>query len=106
MSYDSSKLKAIAGLGIGSGSMFLYSSTQKSSDVTVTGFFASAGAASRNPAGGMKPGDIVLVQESTNSPGTPGRVTLHSVVSCTANQASTSSSTGWGAGYNCSLTST
>jgi hypothetical protein len=99
------------GLTGASGGVWLYSSTHAATAATVNGFFASAGAGSRSTANngagnvGMRIGDIVIVAESTGG-ATPGRATLHTVTASTADQASTSASTGYRAGYNVSISAT
>lgn len=105
MSFDPTKRSVIQNLGIGGPAMHLYSSSQASTDVCVTGFFTNGGASGRNPVANLKVGDIMLVQQTTAGP-SPGKVSVHSVIASTANQASTNSSTGWNAGYDCSLSST
>lgn len=92
----------------GKGSVYLYSSSHASSDYTTTGFFAGAGHGSRNHSAGnvgMRVGDLVVCVGTTNAP-TPGYVTWHSVVSATANQASTTASTGYNAAFDITLSAT
>lgn len=105
MSFDPTKRSVILNLGVGGPAMHLYKSSEASSDVSVIGFFTAGGAYGRNPLGNMKVGDLVLVQQTTAGP-SPGKVSIHSVIASTANQASTSSSTGWAANYNASISST
>lgn len=75
---------------------------------TSTGYFTRAGHGSRALSSnqsdliGMKKGDLVIVAQSTDGPD-PGRVTIHSVIASTADQASTSAATGYVTGYNVSL---
>ena len=106
MSFGSSGLRQITQGGLTDGlAVWLYRSTEASSDASVTGYFTGCGAGSRgsNPYG-VRVGDVFLVAESTGG-GTPGRTTMHSVISSTANQASTSASTGYNAGYDVSISS-
>lgn len=105
MSFDSSKLSVVLNIGVGAGAMHRYTSSQASSDCSVTGFFAGAGAFGRNPTGNMKIADLVLIQQTTDGP-SPGKVSIHSVIASTANQTSTGGSTGWAANYNASISST
>src|SRR5688572_12684375 len=101
--------KSIGQIGFASaGSIFLYRSTHSSTMVIATGFFTGAGAGSRARSSdadgsiGMRTGDLVLCQETTNGT-VPGRVTFHSVLGATADQASTSASTGWNTRYNVTI---
>jgi hypothetical protein len=97
------------GLSGAAGGVWLYQSTHQSSDVTATGFFAGAGVGSRSHSAanvGMRVGDMVMVAETTGTAGTPGRATLHMVTASTADQASTSASTGHWAAYDVTISST
>jgi len=117
MAYSSSNARKIvdAGMfgssGFGAGSVWLYRSTDASSDVAVTGYFARAGIGSKSLSSqaadniGMRVGDVVIVAESTGG-GTPGRTTLHGVISATANVASTTLSSGFNAGYDVTISGT
>jgi len=101
--------------------MWHYKSADAAGTVAGTGYFARMGEGSRWPSSlanttsgnegglrapaGLRVGDLMLVQETTGG-ANPGRTTLHSVLSATADQASTSASTGFAAGYNCTITAT
>jgi hypothetical protein len=110
MAYSSTNApRKILDTGIASaGSMWVYRSTHSSTMVIATGFFASAGVGSRSTANngagnvGMRVGDLVLCQETTDGT-VPGRVTHHSVIGATADQASTLAATGYRAGYNVTI---
>lgn len=85
--------------------IFTMRSTAVSSALVATGFLAGLGAGSRASGGsnpGLRVGDIVLHTQTTDT-AYPGRVTMHSVIASTANQASTSASTGWAAAYDITL---
>jgi hypothetical protein len=84
--------------------IFAYSSTHNSTDILATGFFAACGDGSRLGSIGMRPGDLLLNRASTGA-SIPGRVTTHSVISSTANVASTVASSGWNAAYDCTVAS-
>lgn len=87
------------------GNIYRYRSTHTSTEILATGFFTGCGAGSRNSYGiGMTPGDVLINIASTDA-AIPGRVTMHSVLSATADQASTSASTGWNAAYNVTVAS-
>ena len=112
MAYDpaSNPARKVADLGItgnssGANAIFLYESSHSSTSIatsTAGGFFTGAGAGSRTPGAGMQLRDLVCCRES--SAGTfPGKVTWHSVIGSTADQASTLAATGWGAAYNASI---
>lgn len=108
MAFSSTNLMQVTpgSLANGAGAMWHYRSSDASTDVAAAGYFAGAGRGSRGSAGmGMTLGDVVIVSESSGG-GTPGRTTMHAVKASTANQASTSSSTGWGAAYNVTISST
>jgi len=107
MAYDASKLRMVQPLGIhGDGpNLFLYRSSEAATDIVGAGYFTGAGAggrylssnADRNK--GMKYGDVVMNVESSLG-ASPGRVSMHSVIGSTADQASTAASTGWVTAYN------
>ena len=82
--------------------MFVACTTSVSSAIIATGFWQGYGSGGRSV--GMQLGDILLHVASTNS-ATPGRVTTHSVIGSTANVASTSASSGYGAGYDVTVSS-
>lgn len=99
MAYSSTNApRMILAAGIGGVSMFIYSSTHTSTEITATGFFTSAGRGGRSASLGMSVNDILLNHQSNN-----GRVTMHAVTASTANQASTAGSTGWAANYNATV---
>jgi hypothetical protein len=82
---------------------FAYSSTHTSTEVTGTGFLTGVGAGSRGLNGlGLRVGDLVMCRASTGS-ATPGGVSWHSCISSTADNASTSASSGWNSAFNCTL---
>ncbi len=82
---------------------FVYSSSHNSTDVLATGFFTGVGDGSRGLTDlGMRVGDLLINRASTAA-AIPGRVSFHSCISSTANQASTSASTGWVAAYDCTV---
>jgi hypothetical protein len=105
----------------GSGpSVWFYGSSDAAGVVDATGYFAKMGYGSRYPSSllnttdmdgglrapaGLRVGDLMFVQENAAG-ATPYRLTMHSVTGATANQASTTASTGWAAGYDCSISST
>lgn len=85
--------------------VFSYQSTHASTDITATGFFTGVGENSRGSSPvGLRIGDIVMNRASTDAV-IPGRVTMHSVISATANVLSTSASSGWNAAYNVTVAS-
>lgn len=105
-----------SGAGIsGGGSMFIYCSSNAATDITGTGFFTGCGAQPFSSTGtphpnvvtrhsnnvGVRPGDLVLNLESSGG-ATPGRATWHGVTASTWG-GSTSSSTGWPIGYDCTV---
>lgn len=96
--------RAVLPLGFASGgSAWLYKSSDANAAVTATGYFAGCGAGSRSgPQIGMHLYDLVIVQESSLG-ASPGKISFHSVIGATADQASTAASTGYKAGYNVSL---
>ena len=106
MSYSSSNVRAILPTGFsGGGAIFLHRSSDAATDIEATGFFAGAGygGRARSTAAskiiGMRYGDVVVHVESSGG-ATPGRVTWHSVIGSTADNASTAGSTGWLSCYN------
>jgi len=63
----------------GKGNIYAYESTEDSSDVAVTGYFAGCGDGGRGNANvEMKIGDIVMTVASTDA-SQPGEVIAHSV---------------------------
>ena len=117
MAYSSSNVRKLLDGGIfgssasGPSSVWLYRSTAASTEAATTGYFARAGIGSRSLTSqladnvGMRVGDVVIIAESTDG-ATPGRTTPHSVISATANQASTTASTGWNTGYDVTISGT
>lgn len=95
----------VDGFGPSMPRLFVAATTYDSSDVTATGFWAGVGQGSKgsNPVG-MRLGDILMHVASTGAT-IPGRVTMHSVIASTANVASTSASSGYGAVYNVTVAS-
>jgi hypothetical protein len=96
------------GFGTAAPRTFFYGSTHLVADIVATGFFAGCFQGSRsNDASniGLRTGDLVINRSSTSS-AAPGRVTMHSVIGATANQASTTASTGWLAVFNASVSTT
>jgi len=96
--------------------VWTYRSSDAATAVNATGYFSKMGAGSRWPSSmanttsttgsgvlngtpGMRYGDLVLCQESSGG-ATPGRCTWHAVTGSTADQASTSASTGWNTSYD------
>lgn len=107
MTYSSTNPPAIlSDSGIGNGPrLFQYASTHNSTEILATGFFTGAGAGSRGGYDiGMRVGDLLINVASTGA-AIPGRVTMHSVVSATADQASTTASTGFKTSYNVTVAS-
>lgn len=96
----------VTGNSSGSNGIYLYESSIASSIIaasTNAAFFVGAGGGSRSPNNiGMRLRDIVFCRE-TSAGNSPGKVTIHSVIASTADQASTSASTGYFAGLNVSL---
>jgi hypothetical protein len=93
------------GLGPNCPRTFSYQSTHTSTEILATGFFVGVGAGSRGLYGvGMRVGDLLVNRASTDS-SIGGRVTWHSVISATADQASTLASSGWVAAYNATVAS-
>jgi hypothetical protein len=86
---------------VGGAGLYTYSSTHNSTDILATGFFTGVGAGSRGSLQdlGVRVGDILINRSSTTA--TPnGRVTIHQFIASSADQASTTASTGWVASYN------
>jgi hypothetical protein len=93
-----------------------YGSTHVVADIVATGFFAACGYGSRSATTptsappnranvGMRIGDLVLARCSSDA-AVPGRMTIHSVIASTANQASTVASSGWFTGYDVTISGT
>lgn len=117
MAYASSRVNylSIGGGGLyrstdrgGPGFWMCGPSTVATTEWTSTGYFTRAGYGSRALSSnesqllGMKVGDICCVAQSSGG-ADPGRVTWHSVIASTADQASTTAATGWLTGYSVSL---
>jgi hypothetical protein len=95
----------VDGFASGMPRVFVAYTTSVSSAIIATGFWAGVGEGSRGGyQAGMRIGDVLLHRASTDS-ATPGRVTTHSVIASTADQASTSGSTGYSAAYNVTIAS-
>lgn len=96
--------------------IWIYRSSDGSTVISATGYFAGEGVDSRGSVGktgansatpppvGMRPGDLLLNCE-TSAGNNPGRVTWHAVTGSTADQLSTSASTGYGAKYDVTVSS-
>lgn len=85
------------------GALWFYRSSDANAAVTATGYFTRCGYGSRSgPQVGMRVGDVVICAESSAG-ASPGKISMHAVTASTADQASTSASTGYTAGYNVSL---
>ena len=84
--------------------VFSYSSTHSSTDILATGFFTGCGYGGRPANLGMRVGDVVMNISSTSA-SNPGRTTIHSVIASTANVASTVASSGYNAGFDCTVAS-
>ena len=108
MAFTSSGFIFIEGGLAGSPRFGIHKSSDSAVDVAVTGYGTAAGAGSRHRSSdGYKAlnlayGDIMLHVESSNG-ASPGRCSVHSVVGSTADQASTSASTGFLTAYNVSF---
>lgn len=85
--------------------LFIATTTNPSSAIEATGFWAGQGSGSRGTGrASMRVGDVLLHVQSTATT-FPGRVTLHSVIGSTANVASTSLSSGFAARYDITVAS-
>ena len=83
-----------------------YASSDSSTSIAATGYFAGMGVGSRGGSPkGMRVGDLVTNVENAAG-NTPGRVTVHSIKTSSANQSSTTGSTGYGAAYDLTASST
>ena len=104
MTFSTTGLSAIIdGELTGGAAVWKYLGSDTVSTVKGAGFFAGVGQDSRGSnARGMKIGDIVICTESTAG-SVPGRTYMGAVSASTANQASTSASTGWNAAYDCTV---
>lgn len=100
MAFSTTGLSAIVDGGLTNGiTVWKYLSADTVTTVKGAGYFAGMGAGGRATNYGMKLGDVVIVTESTNG-AAPGRTYMGAVSGSTANQASTSASTGWNAAYD------
>ena len=120
MAFDVTKLRMIQEMGFTNlgartstgvargASVYAYESSDAATDIVATGYFAKCGYGSNNKSSdasyavGMRYGDLLLNRESSAG-ASPGRVSWHSVIGTTANQASTSASTGWNTAYDVSV---
>lgn len=100
---SSTPMLIIDGFASGMPRTFLLATTYSTSDVSSTGWLKGVGAGSRggDPLG-VRLGDCVLHQQTTAT-SKPGFMSVHSVIATSANQASTTSSTGWNAAYDVTL---
>ena len=106
MAYSSTNPPQIILQSMSGPSVFVYTSTHDSSDTAVTGFFEGIGANSRgNYNLGAAVGDIFFTVASTGA-SQPGEVVAHSVISATADQASTLGATGWNTAYDITISAT
>jgi hypothetical protein len=107
MAFDASLLKKVLDIGFSSpGGVWLYGRTTNSStEVAAVGFFAGVGEKSKGAnAMGVRLGDVFIVNSATGTTlSSTGRVTLHNVLNSTANVASTSLSSGFGASYDVTI---
>jgi hypothetical protein len=95
----------IDGFASGMPRLFVAATTNVSSAIIATGFWAGYGAGGRGGyQAGLQLGDLLAHVASTAS-ATPGRVTLHSVIGSSANQASTVGSTGYWTAYDATVAS-
>lgn len=101
MSFDASKLFQTrpGSLTDGSRAEWMYETSDSTATVYGTGYFAGVMRGSRGTNGaGLSTGDVVQVIHGTTA------FTMGVVTASTADQASTSASTGWKAAYNGTLT--
>lgn len=100
MAYSSTNVLVGTPAGV-IGMTWMYASSHLSSEIAdVPGFFTGTGAGGRsNSCLGIRIGDPILIIGNSNSP-TPGESVWLNAIRSTANQTSTSSSTGWNAGYD------
>lgn len=106
MAYDHTKLE-LAEQSISGQRTWRYTSSDSSTAVSATGYFAGAGAGGKStayPVFGMRLNDAVMVVMTSGST-SPGRTLMSGVIGSTANQGSTSGSTGFAAGYDVSIAS-
>lgn len=101
MAYSSSNLQATHSPFTDGPRAFIYRSTDSHGTVEGAGYFAGAGAGGRTNNDGMRVGDLLIaMMHSTDG---SSAATLHIVSASTADQASTSASTGWAANYNATV---
>lgn len=115
MSFTISKLVLANDLGLGGTSAgstarvpnhWYYGSSDDSTSIAAAGYFAGCGVGSRgNNAIGMRIGDILTNVESSGG-ANAGRVTVHSVKASSADQSSTTASTGFNTSYNITVSTT
>lgn len=87
-------------LNNGSGAVWRYYSSDSSTQILATGYFANCGYGSRgSSAFQMQIGDVVMNVESSGG-ATPGKTNFCGAYAATANVASTVASSGYSAGYN------
>jgi hypothetical protein len=101
MAFESTSLYQIreGNLSNGKGAEWRYDTADSTGTVFGTGYFAGVMRGSRGLNGrGVSTGDIVHIVHGTSA------LTLGVFTGSTANQTSTSGSTGWGAAYDGSLT--
>lgn len=92
--------RGFAGVGP---AMYWAATTAVSSAVIATGFWVGYGVGGRTGNQvGLKVGDLFQHIQITTG-GVPVKATTHVVIASTADQASTSASTGWGANYNVTI---
>lgn len=102
MAFSSTNLEAIHVPLTGGPRVWLHRSPDAHGTVEGTGYFVGAGYGGRTASMGMQVGDLVLnMRHSTDG---SSAATLHVVSASTADQASTSGSTGWSANYNATVT--
>lgn len=83
--------------------VFVYKSTNASSDILGTGFFAACGYGSRSGVD-VRVNDIILNLSATNSTGAiAGRVSWHQAIASTAN-GSTSAASAWSSSFGFDVT--
>lgn len=100
MTFSTSGLSKIVDGGLTDGvGVWKYLSADDVTTVKAAGFFAGMGAGGHATNYGMKIGDVVIVTESTAGT-VPGRTYMGAVNGSTADQASTSASSGFKASYD------
>lgn len=90
----------IDGFASGMPRLFVAATTAVSSAIIATGFWTGVGAGGRSGyQAGVQVGDLMMHTQVTTA-GVPVKATLHVCIASTADQASTSASTGWNTAYN------